>query len=55
MGRDLGQLNFIDTIILLADMVKVLLPMQGNHGHIILVQKEKTCMASKFDFVSLYR
>ena len=38
MRRDLRKLNFVYAIILLADMIEVFLPVQRNHGHIILIQ-----------------
>ena len=45
MGRDLWELFFIDAVILLADMLKVFLPMQSNHRHPVLVQIEKAAFA----------
>ena len=42
MGRDFRKLNFVNAVILIADMLKVMLPMKGNHRHVILVQKQKT-------------
>ena len=45
MGRDLWHLHFIDTVVLLANVLKVFLPMQGYHRHIIFVQIQKTTFA----------
>ena len=45
MGRDLWHLHFIDTVVLLANVLKVFLPMQGYHRHIIFVQIKESAFA----------
>ena len=45
MGCDFRKLHLINAVVFLHNMLKVLFPMQGNHGHIILVQEEKTGVA----------
>ena len=46
MGRDFGHLHLVNTVILVANVLKVLLPMQGHHGHPILIQIEETALAA---------
>ena len=41
MGRDLRKLNFVNAVVFLQNMLEVMLPMEGDHGHIIFVQKQK--------------
>ena len=36
------HLDAVNLVILLDNMLHVLLPMKGYHGHIVLVQKQKT-------------
>lgn len=38
MGRDHRKLYLIDTVKLFPDMLKILLPMEGNHRHTVLIQ-----------------
>ena len=45
MGCDLRKLNFINAVILVQDMLEIMLPVEGNHRHSVLVQKEKTGIA----------
>ena len=42
MGRDLRQLYPVDLIILGYNMLHILFPMQCYHGHIVLVQEQKS-------------
>jgi len=48
---NLWKLNFIYAVILLPDMFKVLFPMQRNHGHLILVQEEESCVPVNHRFL----
>ena len=41
MRGDLRKLNSVDFIVLGADMLKVMLPVKGDHRHLILVQKQE--------------
>ena len=42
MGCDLRKLNFVDTVVLVEDMLEVMLPVKGDHGLTILVQEKKS-------------
>ena len=42
MGCDLGQLHTVGLVVLVHSVGHVLLPVQRNHRHIILVQEQKT-------------
>ncbi len=42
MRRNHRKLYLIDTVILFPDMLKILLPMQGNHRHTVLIQIQET-------------
>ena len=42
MRGDLRKLNSVDFIVLGADMLKVMLPVKGDHRHLILVQKQES-------------
>ena len=44
------HLDAVDFIILLDNMLHVLLPMKGYHGHIVLVQKQKTNVSINHGF-----
>ena len=41
MGRDFRKLNFVNAVVFLQNMLEVMLPMEGDHGHVILVQEQK--------------
>ena len=45
MGCDLRKLYFINAVVLIQDMLEVMLPMEGNHGHLVLVQKQEARIA----------
>ena len=42
MGRDFGKLNFVNAVVFLQNMLEVMFPVEGDHGHVILVQKQET-------------
>ena len=44
MGRDLRQLHLIDLIVLLYDMLEILLPMERDHRHPVLVKEKESGM-----------
>ena len=37
MGRDFWKLNFVNAVVLLQNTLKVMLPMESDHWHIVLV------------------
>lgn len=45
MGCDLRKLYFINAVVLIQDILEVMLPMEGNHGHPVLVQKQEARIA----------
>ena len=45
VGRDLRKLHFIDTVVLIQNVLEVLLPVQSHHRHLILVQKQEAGIA----------
>ena len=44
MGRDLRQLHLIDLVVLLYDMLEILLPMEGDHRHPVLIKEKESGM-----------
>ena len=46
MGRDLRQLHLIDLIVLLYDMLEILLPMERDHRHPVLIKEKESGMSS---------
>ena len=42
MGRYFGHLDFVNAVVLLADMLEIFFPVHGNHWHLILIQKQKS-------------
>lgn len=58
MRRNLRHLYFIDFIALLYNMLKIFLPMQGNHRHLILIQVQKSTLpptiGSTFGFLRFW-
>ena len=45
MGRDFRKLNFVNAVIFLQNMLEVMLPMEGDHRHVVLVQEQETGVA----------
>ena len=45
MGRDFGKRHLVNAVVFLQDMLKVMLPVQGDHGHVVFVQKQKTSIS----------
>ena len=45
MGRDFRKLNFVNAVVFLQNMLEVMLPMEGDHRHIVLVQEQKAGVA----------
>lgn len=52
MRGDFGKLNFIDFIVLVSDMLKVMLPVEGNHRHFILIQEQESGISTDDRFLS---
>ena len=52
MGCDLWKLNLINAIILVQDMLEIMLPVEGDHRHPVLVQKEKTDIEKSISYRS---
>ena len=44
MGRDFRKLNFVNAVVFLQNMLEVMLPMEGDHRHVVLVQEQKICI-----------
>ena len=42
MGCDLGKLHLVNAVVFLQNMLEVMFPVEGDHGHVILVQKQET-------------
>ena len=56
MGRDLRKLYFVDFIVLGADMLKVMLPVKGDHRHLILVRNRNPVYPSTIgSFAGFFR
>lgn len=45
MGRHLGHGDAVDPVVLLHNMLQILLPVECHHGHVVLVQEQKTRIA----------
>ena len=45
MGCDFGKLYLVDAVVFVADMLEVVLPVQGDHWHLIFIQKKKSGVA----------
>ena len=42
MGCDFGKLYFVDAVVLVADMLKVMFPMECDHWHRVFVKKKES-------------
>ena len=54
MGCDFRKLHFILSIIFVKNMFEILLPVQSNHRHIILVKKKKFLVTINHWFADRY-
>ena len=56
MGRDLRERNLADAVVFVQGALKGMLPVKGDHGHLVLVQEQEAGVAvdDGFPFRSLY-
>lgn len=50
MGGNFGELYFVNAVILFPDVLKILLPVQRYHRHIVFIQKRESWIAVNHGF-----